>query len=156
MKILLLVLAVGVAAFFLSTESMPGQDLREYRDRSYGRITKTVGGNCSVETCVMIYVAPWCPHCRRAGPMIVQLTQQLQAEGVEVNLVIGKDSDSTIEEYAKGYPFPVYADADGSFYEQAKLQGVPSFVVYTNSGDITERKAGYYGSAVAQRKALGI
>ena len=104
MKAIVLLGAVIGVIFFLLREPMPSQDLREYKSRSYGRTTKTIGGSCSVETCLVIYVAPWCPHCRKATPMIKQLTQELRADGIEVNIVVGRDSDSAVEKYALSFP----------------------------------------------------
>jgi thiol-disulfide isomerase/thioredoxin len=157
MKTLILILLVLVAGFYLlPTEIMPAQDLREYTDRSYGRKTKTIGGECAVDSCVLIYVAPWCPHCQKASPMIISLAQQLKSEGIGVEIVIGRDSNSAIEAYAKKFPFPVYADASGLYYEKAGISGVPSFVVTNRKGKVLKREFGYYSTVKAQRDALDV
>lgn len=123
---------------------------------AYAESSATVGGQCYEDKCLTIYVAPWCPACKSLKPTITSLTQELQAEGLDVKVVVGNDSQKATEEYAKGYPFPVYLDADAKFYKKANQRGVPFFLVTDRKGKITNKMAGGIPNVKAMRDKLEI
>lgn len=147
---------VAIAAFFFfkKSDDMPQQLLTVYGQDEYGSVDGNVGGKCIESKCLTIYVAPWCPQCARAKPMILKLTEELRAEGVEVAVVVGSDSQKAVEDYAKKYPFPVLLDADKSFYSKTGLRGVPFFISSNNEGKIIQSVAGFNNNVADMRSRL--
>ena len=115
-----------------------------------------VGGGCLAEKCLLIYTAPWCPTCQRLTPVMIALAQALRQEGIPVSIIAGKDSDRDLALYAKKFPFPIYLDAEGEFFQQAELKAVPYFVVTNDMGEILEDIYGGYRSVKALRENLDI
>lgn len=156
MNKLIIISIVAVIAFFVfkKDDTMPEQQLAVYGQDEYGSLNGRIGGKCRESECLTIYVAPWCPQCARAKPMIVKLTEELRSEGREVAIVVGYDTPKAVEEYAKKYPFPVLLDADKSFYNKTGLRGVPFFISSNREGKIIQSFAGYNNSVSDMRKRL--
>ncbi len=131
-----------------------------FLDRYEGerRIDKAsmVGGVCSTDRCLTIYVAPWCPYCTQLTPVIDQMARDLQSEGVSVALIVGSDSLGKVKAYAKKYSVPVYEDANGDYYRSIGVTAVPYFAVTNASGKIVETMLGGYTSVASMRQELGI
>ena len=155
---LITIMAIVVIAYLTLGRSttLDSQVLNLQNQDTYAESSSTVGGRCYEEKCLTIYVAPWCPACRSLKPTIVALTEELQAEGMDVKLVVGNDSQEDTIKYAKKYPFPVYLDADASFYKKAKQRGVPFFLVTDKKGKITEKLAGGMANVRAMHDKLKI
>lgn len=156
-KLSILSIAAIIAYFLFTIDSpkdMPEHQLAIYGQDEYGPLDGNIGGRCFEEKCLTIYVAPWCPQCKRAQPMILKLTKELRAEGVNVSVVVGSDSLKAVKDYAKNYPFPVLLDADKSFYNKTKQNGVPFFISSNQKGKIIQSQAGFYNQVSEMRKRL--
>jgi len=154
---------VAILVFFtfkkgglLNTTDMPYQKLAVYGQDEYDPINDYVGGRCPDAKCLTIYVAPWCPQCTKAKPMILKLTEELRSEGINVSVIVGNDSVKAVKKYAKDYPFPVLMDADKSFYNKSKQRGVPFFISSNNKGKVIESHAGFYYEVSDMRKKLAL
>ena len=158
MNKLIIITLVALIAFFAfkKDDTMPQQQLTVYGQDEYDSIDANIGGKCIEAKCLTVYVAPWCPQCARAKPMILTLTEELRAEGVEVSIVVGSDSQKAVEAYAKKYPFPVLLDADKSFYNKTGLRGVPFFISSNNDGKIIQSVAGFNNNVADMRSRLGL
>ncbi len=155
MNKLIIISLVAVIAFFvfMKDDNMPQQQLTVYGQDEYGSIDGRVGGKCPEAKCLTIYVAPWCPYCTKAKPLIEKLTKELRSDGVEVAVIVGHDTPEAVEDYAKKYSFPVLLDADKSFYNQKKL-GVPFFISSNNEGKIIQELTGSSNNVADMRQRL--
>lgn len=154
-KVYIISIIAIIAFFVLQTDAkMPQQQLTVYGQDEYDSIDGKIGGKCAESKCLAIYVAPWCPQCAKAKPMILKLTEELRAEGVEVAVVVGYDEPKAVEDYAKKYPFPVLLDADNSFYDKTGLRGVPFFISSNKEGKIIESMAGFMNNVDDMRTRL--
>lgn len=150
--------AIAIIAYlvFGRADTLESGILKVQNRGEFDVATATVGGNCYQERCLTIYVAPWCPACQKAKKTIVSLTKELQKEGVDVKVIVGTDSPEATVKYAKGYPFPVYLDADSSFYKKADQPGVPFYLVTDKNGKITNSEIGGYLNVKVMREKLEI
>ena len=155
-KLLLLVALLVVVFLANRPDKMPTEYLNVYSAQPFNDGKKIVGGPCLGEKCLTVYVAPWCSTCHALNPMIISLVNQLESEGISVNVVVGKDSINEVESYAKKYPFDVLTDHDGRFYRKAKLKGVPYFAVTNVRGEIINDYFGGYTDADVMRDKLDI
>ncbi len=136
-------LAVVGYLLFGRADSMPLEKLERYDGRyAKSEAPRYVGGSCAKERCLMVYVAPWCPQCRRAHQVILEAADQLQAQGIETTVVVGLDERAELEAYARDFPFPVYIDTDRKFYDQLSTRGVPYFAIWQRDRKISEDIAG--------------
>lgn len=136
------VVAVGYLVFGRA-DSMPLEKLAPFDGRSgQAAAERYVGGSCARERCLLVYLAPWCPQCRRAHSVILEAAEHLRAQGIETTVVIGLDDRAEIEAYARDFPFPVYLDPDRKFYEQLDTRGVPYFALWQRDRKIIEDIAG--------------
>ncbi len=151
-------LIILVTAIFLSPspEYVVSRRLEKVNITEYDVPYAYVGGGCLSETCVIVYVAPWCPTCRKLKPMIQALRNELMAEGIQVDVVVGNDSRSQILQYAQDFSFPVFTDVSGAFYREQDMEAVPYFVVTDQLGEIRTEYRGGYTQVGHMRQALGI
>lgn len=141
----------------LPEKSVPQTSLPVYNATTVSlQGNQTVGGQCNADTCLTIYVAPWCPACKKSTPMINSLVSDLRTEGVDVQLIIGQDSPEKIKNYAKRHPYPILMDLDGAFFASADVRGVPYFVVTNWHGDILQEIRGANLNVNTMRQRLGI
>lgn len=161
MNKLLIISVIAAIAFFIFkkdspflTEDMPQQQLAVFGQDEFGSIDGYVGGKCPEAKCLTVYVAPWCPQCLRAKPMILKLTEELRSEGVDVTVIVGSDSEKAVKKYARQYPFPVLLDADKSYFNKTKQRGVPFFISSNNEGKIIKSQAGFYNEVSQMREKL--
>lgn len=135
---------IGLLGFFFFGQSstMPTANLQVHNENPYNEMDGSVGGRCLGEKCLTIYVAPWCPACKSLRPTIIELAKTLSDEGIEVNVIVGQDSQKETEKYAASYPFPVLLDPQGEFFKKAKQRGVPFFMVSDRKGKVVSKMAG--------------
>lgn len=103
-----------------------------------------------VERCVAVYLAPWCPQCRKSGELVQALRARAAATGgrLGVQVIVGRDEPPALERYARELGGPVSFDDDGGFFRQLGASGVPIWVSWDADGRILERMAGRpYGAS---------
>lgn len=118
--------------------------------------TKPAGGVCPSERCLLVYVAPWCPSCRRAEPMLAELRASLLRDGVGIEVVVGMDEPPELEAHARTFGYPVLLDMDGAVKRDAGIRGVPYFIVTDRRGQVIKRQAGAFGDVETNRRQLGV
>ncbi|MCZ8319595.1 MAG: TlpA family protein disulfide reductase [Lysobacteraceae bacterium] len=136
-------------------ELLPGHAL-PVQNGAQRESPRMAGGVCSAERCLTVYLAPWCPACRRAEPMVAELRQVLAREGRPVMVVIGMDEPAALEAHAREFGYPVLLDVDGLLKRDAGIRGVPYFIVTDRRGQVVSRQAGAFDAVEHNRQALGI
>lgn len=158
MNKLIALAVVAMIAFFVlgKNPDMPREVLEVHNQDEFSSVSGNVGGRCASRKCLTVYVAPWCPVCKALKPTIISMRDELEAEGVEVNVIVGNDSLKATKEYASAYPFPTLLDADSKFYRKAKKKGVPFFLVSNNKGKIINDITGGAKSVSVMRDKLDL
>ncbi|MFT6407120.1 MAG: thiol-disulfide isomerase/thioredoxin [Arenicella sp.] len=146
MKKIVILLAIGLFGWFINLpEDMPKASLERYHNARLLTKHVEVGGACSQDKCLLVYVAPWCPSCKSLTPMINDLISSVSKDGIEATVVIGNDTMRKVLDYSKRYDAPILADANGVFFDQIGAKGVPYFVVTNSAGKrIAEMSGGYH------------
>lgn len=93
---------------------------------------------CPTTRCLTVYVAPWCPACRKAIPLIKDMRSRLQARQVAVRVVVGADRDGSLREAAATYGPDTLLDERNA----VDLHSFPSFLVSDSSGAILAHQSG--------------
>ncbi|GEM_PF-1854462 len=142
----------------------PKKDAQPKGENVYGYVPnvrlKTASGmevalnGCEADKCVTVVVAPWCPHCRAAQGTIMRLRDYLQQKDVPFRIVVSKDSESKVEEYAAVFGRSTLLDPENF----AQPSGFPMVWVYRDGGAITGLSAGLSPRAEPQQLAqtLGV
>ena len=135
---------IGLLGFFFfgQPSKMPTANLQVHNEDTYNEMDGSVGGHCSEEKCLTVYVAPWCPACKSLRPTIIDMAKTLKDEGVDVKIIVGQDTQKATEKYATSYPFPVLLDPNGEFFKKANQRGVPFFMVSDRKGKVVSKMAG--------------
>lgn len=88
--------------------------------------------------------------------MINNLVKDLEREGMEATVVVGKDSMSKVLNYSKKYRRPVLEDARGTYFGQLGAKGVPYFAVTDRDGKRISDMSGGSTNVGVMRNELGI
>ncbi len=156
-RTLLILLVLGLLGWFISLPSdLPQAYLDQYKNARLTQQSVSVGGACESDKCLVVYVAPWCPSCKSLTPMINELSAQLDREGIQASIVIGKDSMDKVLEYSKRFDQKVLIDSSGRYFSQIGARGVPYFAVTNQSGKRLEEMSGGYREVSHMREQLGI
>lgn len=94
---------------------------------------------CPTKKCLTVVVAPWCPHCREAQPIILATREYLKKKGVHTNIVVGMDKPRALAAYAKEFGPDTLLDEEGALGEG----GVPHFYVTDASGRVLRNQPGF-------------
>ncbi len=152
--IVALALVVG-GVFLFRSSKLPQEYLPSYHQGTQENSVR-VGGNCLQDKCLTIYVAPWCRVCLQMHGTLVSMGQQLEGEGVRVQVVAGMDKQPALIRYAQTFDQPVLLDVQGAFKKKASVKGVPYFVVTNRKGEILKAVAGGYNDVGVMRSKLDL
>jgi len=94
---------------------------------------------CPTAKCLTVYLAPWCPYCRAATPMILALREYLRMRGVTTRVVIGLDKEGPVRAYAATFGPGTFLDPQGRVSPSG---GVPAFLVSDPTGKIVSQRSG--------------
>jgi hypothetical protein len=154
-KILVAAVAVVAAVMLLRSSKLPIEYLPSYSQGAQEGSAR-VGGHCLQDKCLTVYVAPWCRVCVQMHGTIVGMRQQLESEGIGVQLVLGMDKPPALIRYAQTFEQPVLLDDQGAFKKKAGIKAVPYFVVTNRKGEIVKDVFGGYNDVGTMRSKLGI
>jgi len=85
----------------------------------------------TTERCLVVYLAPWCPQCRKSGGLVKELRARAAlSSSVGFKVVVGKDEREALDRYAHKLGGFVHYDDDGSFYREIGASGVPAWVAW--------------------------
>ena len=114
---------------------------------------------CPTAKCLIVYLAPWCPHCRNATPMILALREYLKTRGVTTRVIIGLDKDGPVRAYAATFGPDTFLDPQGRV---SPAGGVPAFLVTDPTGKVVGQRSGApperspFSEAVLAKIAAGV
>ena len=94
--------------------------------------------DCDQPKCLTVVVAPWCPHCRDATPMIAAMRDYLAPRHVDVRVVVASDSEDVLREYAESFGPETLIDSDHA----VPVSGFPHFFISQDGGAIIGDKSG--------------
>jgi glutaredoxin len=94
--------------------------------------------DCAAKKCVTVYVTPWCPYCRAASGAIKALRDYLKDKGVPVRVIVGKDDEDKVREYAAEFGPDALLDPDAKM----GARGVPHFYVSSDGGAVIAEQSG--------------
>ncbi len=107
--------------------------------------TEQAGDPCGeVKRCIVAYVAPWCPHCEDAIPLINAIAHfsKTRSPVLGFKLVVGRDKASTLAEYSKSFNVPAFLDVDDRFYHLIGSPGIPAWVLLDHNRRVIHRFSG--------------
>jgi alkanesulfonate monooxygenase SsuD/methylene tetrahydromethanopterin reductase-like flavin-dependent oxidoreductase (luciferase family) len=92
------------------------------------------------ERCLAVYLAPWCPECRRSGELVNELRARAAlSPSVGFKVIVGRDDEDALAKYASRVGGAVYYDYDGDFWSQLGADGVPAWVTWDAEGRVLEK-----------------
>jgi thiol-disulfide isomerase/thioredoxin len=92
---------------------------------------------CLLSTrCLVVYLAPWCPYCKRSVPIVQKLQERWEGDEIGIVAVIGADSSENIQAMAKTVGEGSYVDLDQSFGKQMGVKGVPAWFLMNDRGEV--------------------
>lgn len=94
---------------------------------------------CPTKKCLTVVVAPWCPHCREAQPIILATREFLRKQNIHTSIVVGMDKPRALAAYAKEFGPDTMIDEDGALGDG----GVPHFYVTDASGRVLRNQPGF-------------
>jgi hypothetical protein len=100
---------------------------------------------CPTEKCLVVVLAPWCPHCHGAAANIRALRDYLQTQDVATRIVVGRDAPAAVRAFAAEFGEGALLDPGGS----VPANGVPYFYTIYEDGGIIKEKGGAYEGAVS-------
>ena len=111
---------------------------------------------CAGRRCVIVYMAPWCPSCKGAKPLVRTLRTKLPAQDAALKVVIGQCERAAAQAMASEVGGAVFFDPDGAYYRAMKANGVPSWLALDRDQRVLGRMAGYVLPAEAHLARLGL
>jgi thiol-disulfide isomerase/thioredoxin len=94
---------------------------------------------CPTERCLTVFLAPWCGYCRAATPAVRRLKEHFDARGVHTRVVVGKDKETNIREYAAELGPEAIVDPDWEFRFSG---GLPHLFVSIEGGEVLVARPG--------------
>ena len=147
-------LLVGLV-LVLRPEKLPAGTLPVFGAGSVQGEARVGGHACAAERCLIIYVAPWCPTCRRLNDALVALRQQVEADGIPVSFIVGMDKPPQLMAYARAYTQPVMLDHQ-RYHKQARVKAVPYLAVVDRIGRVQAKMYGGAYDVAYMRQELGL
>lgn len=87
--------------------------------------------------CVILYLAPWCPHCRSMISRVPELRGfWSSAERPGFKVIVGNDKDAAVEEMARQIGEPVFLDRKKDFLNRMNISFFPSWFVVDAQGRV--------------------
>ena len=94
------------------------------------------------ELCVLVYMAPWCPHCKTAIPKVKSYLNRAQKGGTAgFRVVVGMDSPENSMEMGLKIGKGVAIDRDREIAKKYAIDGVPAYIVLDREGGVVLRGA---------------
>ncbi len=129
---ILLFAALGGAVWLGRTSSAARRDMPAIQLPALGSGQKVALNACPTQTCLTVYVSPWCPHCRRSAAVIKAVAQDVRRRGVTARVIVGDDSEKAVRAYAAHFGSGTLLDP-GALFSQ---DGVPTAYVSDAQGRI--------------------
>lgn len=99
------------------------------------------------KACLVVYISPWCPSCKKQLPFIKEVASAVKAfPGFALEVIIGWDKRSNLVEMARSLGVDSLLDDRGSFAGMASVSSVPSWYLFSEG---TLKRALWPGGASA-------
>ena len=109
------------------------------------------------DRCVVVVVAPWCPACKVAVPIINEMAKRFaDSPKVGIKPVVAYDQEANLEKMAKSLTGPVFLDPSGALLRKMGDKGVPYWYVVTSSNRVVEDFAGVVPQVDLHLEKLGL
>jgi len=105
----------------------------------------TAGGKTCFDKpkCIVVYLAPWCPHCTRTAGLAKELVAQFTSSSdVGMMAFVGMDQPEANEKFAASIGDYSFVDNDGEVRKEFKVRGVPSWFVMNDRGKVLKKFSG--------------
>lgn len=88
--------------------------------------------------CAVVYLAPWCPHCKRAVPDLERFVKKTSdRNGLKILVGAGEPAENV--KMAELFGASGVVDADQSQATALRIEGYPSFFVLDDKGGVVFR-----------------
>lgn len=95
------------------------------------------------DQCIVAYLAPWCPNCKTAIPLIHTMRSIASKEGsLGIRVIVGSDNRSRLDAMASTVGGKVFYDESGAFLHQMGQSGVPSWWVINRQNQVLSSASG--------------
>lgn len=107
-------------------------------------------------TCVVAYVAPWCPASRTSLRMIAQFREQLEADGIGLAVVIGNDDGDRSRQVADLVGETAWIDRGDLLLKRMDIETLPTWFRLDGDLKVRERVDGTFRPMDYNLEKLGI
>jgi thiol-disulfide isomerase/thioredoxin len=89
--------------------------------------------------------ATWCPPCRRAMPLVLQVADKYRRKGLVFFSINEKEPEAKVEQFMKknNLSMSVVLDPDGAIGNLYKVEGIPTTVIIDRQGVVRVVHTGY-------------
>lgn len=154
-KDILTLVSLGIILFvFTRPDHLPDMNLPVHKSGVKKYESRTVGGACDAEQCLTVYVSPSCPTSPRITSMLISLVDDLKKDNIQTDIIVGNDPAKEVKYFAKRYPFGVFLDPSGNFFQKADLEFTPTFIVTNREGEILTMQSRAFQDPALMRSKL--
>jgi hypothetical protein len=88
--------------------------------------------------CIVAYLAPWCPSCRRELASLMRARSLVKETGNEVGMkiVVGSGRPEEIEQMARRIGGEVFSDPEGVIFDAFGGKYYPSWWIFDSQGNV--------------------
>lgn len=144
MKKILIVLAIAFGAYAAHQKGLFQKPLPPRATSSTGAAEE--GDPCKEKQfCAVVYMAPWCPHCKNAVADLQGFARKSAAKAMPgVKVWVGAGEPAANKAMADAFGVHGFVDADESVAKKFSVRGFPSFYVLDREGDVILRDGEAY------------
>lgn len=100
------------------------------------------------DACIVVYLAPWCPHCHDAIGVIHALREKTRTSTrLGLRVVVGADTEANLEKMAQEIGGVVFLDTERRLQKKLNRPGVPHWYLVSAGGTLRAEMAGASGAA---------
>jgi thiol-disulfide isomerase/thioredoxin len=140
-------IVAGILLFSLGF-AVKNQQAVKKRSTEYDRAIASRADPCTgKKTCVVVYMAPWCPACKQVLPAVIQLLAKTKtAKSLGAKVYVGRgESPVDDEKMAREIGAGAFTDTDLTMHKKLKVGYYPAFFVMDSEGSVTlDGKDAYY------------
>jgi thiol-disulfide isomerase/thioredoxin len=137
MNKILLVVGLGLAVFFWKQRQDSSTKVLQERYRR--QVAAGIDYCAGTEHCVLVYVAPWCPACKKMKPQFQTALEKKVRDGYGFKIVVGKGSDSENEAEAGSYGPGAIVDQNDTIHSLYKVDEYPTFLILDSKQNLLMR-----------------
>gem|GEM_PF-1881942 len=111
--------------------------------------SKSVRDEClGRDACIVVLLAPWCPHCRDAVGVIQALREKTKSSSrLGIRVVLISDTEENLEAMAEKIGGVVFLDIERRLVKKLGRHGVPYWYLVSAGGTVLSELPGLGGAA---------